>query len=299
VPWTGYDENTVIGIPGYVPRAGETVQARYQAATAGFIESLGMRVVRGRSILEADRGSARKVILINEAFARRYFSDRDPVGRSANIWGASHEIAGVVADVRDWPADAKAVPAFWFSMEQAPFGRVVVSLRTAGDPGDVLPAVRAALASIDPELPMADVRYLSTIAEAALAERRFTLWTTETFAFLAMALAGLGVYALLAYSVQQQHREIGVRVALGASRTRILGTVLWGGLLLAAVGTAAGLMLTPLAGRAVETLLYGVKATDLVAILAAPGIVLGVAAIACLGPALSAMRTDPISSLRD
>lgn len=299
LPWTGYDENTFIEIPEYVPRAGESVQARYQSATVGFVESLGMRLIRGRSITEADGRAAPKVVIVNEAFVRRYFPDRDPIGRTANIWGASQEIVGVVADIRDWPADGQARPAFWFSMEQSPFARVVVSVRAAADPSQVLPAVRAAIASIDPELPLFDVRYLTAITDAALAERRFTLWATETFALLAIGLAALGIYALLAYSVGQRRREIGVRLALGATRTRILGTILSRGLVLAAVGIGAGLVLAPIAGQAIEALLFGVRASDLAAILLAPTIVLIIAAIACLGPALSAVRTEPMSALRD
>jgi predicted permease len=299
LPWTGYDENTLIEVPGYVPRAAEIVQARYQAATPGFIEALGMHLVRGRTFLEGDRSNAPKVILINEALARRYFSDRDPIGHVADIWGASREVVGVVADVRDWPADGAAVPAFWFPLEQVSFARVTGSVRAAGDRGGLLPAIRAALASIDPELPLSDVRYLSAIADTALAERRFTLWTTETFSFLAMGLAALGIYALLAYSVKQRQREIGVRLALGATRGQILGSILWGGLVLASLGTVAGLVMAPLAGRTIEAALFGVQATDLVALLVAPAIVLAVAAIASLGPALFAMRTEPMSALRD
>jgi predicted permease len=298
-PWTGYDENTLIDVPGYAPRAGETVQARYQAATPGFIEALGMHLVRGRTFTDADHRTAPKVILINEAFARRYFPDRDPIGRVADIWGASRQIVGVAADVRDWPADGQAVAAFWFPLAQEPFGRVAGSVRVANGAGDVLPAMRAALASIDPELPVFDVRYLSTIADTALAERRFTLRTTEAFALLAIGLAALGIYALLAYNVEQRHREIGVRLALGATRARILGTILSGGLLLAGCGIVAGLIVAPLAGRAIEATLFGVRATDLAALLLAPAVVIVIAAVASLGPALTAMRTEPMSALRD
>ncbi len=300
VPWTGYDESTGIEIPGMTPPPGEQFfQARYQAASEGFIEAIGTRLVRGRAISAADKSSAPQVVVINEALARAYFQNLDPLGRSIDAWGAKRQIVGVIADVRDRPADSGTKPAYWSPLEQVPFGRIVASIRTQGDPSSVLPAARAAIASLDPELAPTDVRYLSTIAEAAMAERRFTLLWSEVFAAMALALAAIGLYALLAYSVRQRHREIGIRLALGATRSTILRTVVGGGLLLAALGIVAGLLVAPLVGRAVESMLYGVAPTDAIALLAAPLVILTITLVACLVPAYTAVRTEPVSALRE
>jgi ABC-type antimicrobial peptide transport system permease subunit len=155
------------------------------------------------------------------------------------------------------------------------------------------------LASIDPELAIMDVRFLSTIADAAMAERRFTLLWSEVFAAMALALAAIGLYALLAYSVQQRHREIGIRLALGATRATILRMVITGGLLLAAAGITFGVLFAPLVGRSLESLLYGVAPTDVTALLAAPLIILAITLVACLVPAYAAVRTEPMSVLRE
>jgi predicted permease len=299
VPWTGYDDNTGFGIVGMTPPRGEQFEARYQAASPGFMEAIGTRLIKGRAISNADNSTAPKVVVINEALAHRYFPNVDPLSQTLEIWGTRRQIVGVIADIRDRPADVDTKPAYWTPLEQQPFARIVASIRAQGDPSAMLPAARAVLTDLDPELALTDVRYLSTIADAAMAERRFTLLWSETFASMALALAAIGLYALLAYSVQQRHREIGIRLALGATRATILRMVLAGGLLLAASGIAVGALFTPLVGRAVESLLYGVAPTDTTALLAAPLIILAITLIACLVPAYSAVRTEPMSVLRE
>ena len=150
------------------------------------------------------------MILVNEALARRYFPHGDALGHVLRIWGANRRIAGIVEDIRDQPADINAVPAFWMPLAQQPFGRIRAAVRVHGDPLALVPAVRAVLQSIDRELPMSEVSSMDEIAEAALAERQFALKVCEAFGLLAIALAGIGVYAMLSYSVEQRKREIGI-----------------------------------------------------------------------------------------
>lgn len=299
LPWTGYDENTGFGIKVYTPRPGEEISARYQAADPEFFNAIGTRVLRGRAISLSDVAGAPKVVVVNEALAHRYFPDQDPIGRVVNIWDHDRRIAGVIEDVRDRPADVAAEPAFWMPVAQQPFGRLRAAVRTSGDPLALTPAVRAAIRSIDREIPLAEIQSLDAIAAAALAERRFALRVCESFAGLAIALAGTGVYAMLAYSVQQRRREIGIRLALGASRSTVLAMVFSQGLWLGLAGSAAGLLLAPAAGRALSSLLYGVTPWDAVALAAVPAVIVAMALLSCIAPAWTAVRNNITSALRD
>ncbi len=299
VPWTGYDENTSFDIDGYAPRAGESISARYQAADGGFFDSMGTRLVRGRLISAGDNAKTAKVIVVNQALVRRYFHGEDALGRILNVWGAKRRIAGIVEDIQDTPADRAAVPAFWMPLAQEQFWRVRAVVRTEGDALAMVPAVRAALRSMDRELPMAEVRTMDEIAAAALADRRFALWLCEAFAALAIALAGIGVYAMLSYSVEQRRREIGIRLALGATRSGVLGMVFAKGFGIAVAGAAAGVLVEPLAGGALASLLYGVSSRDAITLVAAPAIVLTIAALGCFVPGWVAARGEPISALRE
>ncbi len=299
VPWTGYDENSDFQVEGYVPRPGEAVSARYQAASPGFFDAIGTRVVRGRAITAADDAQSPKVVVVNEALARRYFPNTDPIDRYARIWGERRRIVGVVEDVCDQPADLAAHPAFWMALGQEQFGRVRAAVRTSGDPLALAPEVRTVLRSIDRELPMAEVQSMDEIAAAALAGRRFTLWLCEAFALLAIALAGIGVYAMLSYSVEQRRREIGIRLALGATRSGVLRMVFADGLRLAGIGAAAGLLAAPAAGKVLAGLLYGVSPRDVLTLAAAPAAILLIGALGCVAPGWMAVRNEPVEALRE
>jgi len=185
------------------------------------------------------------------------------------------------------------------SLGQEQFGRVRAAVRTSGDPLALAAEVRTVLRSIDRELPMADVQSMDEIASAALAGRRFTLWLCEAFALLAIALAGIGVYAMLSYSVEQRRREIGIRLALGATRSGVLRMVFADGLRLAAIGAAAGLLAAPAAGRALAGLLYGVSPRDLVTLAAAPAAILLIGCLGCVAPGWMAVRNEPVDALRE
>lgn len=299
LPWTGYDENSSFDIEGYVPPPGEEVSARYQAADPEYFNAIGTRLVRGRLISAADNSKAPKVILVNEALSRRYFPNQEALGRVLKIWGANRQIVGIMEDIRDQPADVAAIPAFWFPLAQERFWRVRAAIHTDGDPLALAPAVRAAVQSIDRELPVAELQTMDQIAATALAERRFALWLCEAFGLLAMALAGIGVYAMLAYSVEQRRREIGIRVALGATHSDVLGMVFRSGLRLAGIGAAAGLVLSPAAGRALSGLLYGVSPQDAITLAAAPVAMLLIAALGCLAPGWMAAHGEPVAALRE
>ena len=299
LPWTGYDENRSFHIVGRPARPGESIQARYQAADPGFLKALHLRMVSGRWLEPGDRATSAPALVINQALARRYFEGTDPLGHYLDFGEKKYRIVGVIADIRDRPADAAAEPGFWWPLTQAAFSSFSVAVRTDGDPLALVPAVRAAVASLDAELPLAEIQSMDEIAATALAERRFALWLCETFAGLAMLLAAIGTYGMLSYVVEQRRREIGIRLALGASRPVILWMVLSNGVLLAVFGIAAGLAIAPVAGRGLSSLLYGVSISDAVTFVAAPVLILFITCLGSLVPGWTAVRTEPMSALRE
>jgi predicted permease len=294
VPWTGYDDNTSFDIPGRPVKPGESIQARFQTATPGYFEALRWRLRNGRFLDDGDIEDPKQlVVVVNEVLARRYFEDADPVGREINFFGRPRRIVGVVADVRDYPADAQAEPAVWMAAGQQPASSMSVVVRLSGDALASVPRLRQALASVDAELPMAELRTLEAVADAALAERRFALLICQAFAGLGLLLAAIGIYGLLSYIVQQRRKEIGIRMALGATRSALLWMVTGSGVRLALAGVGVGVLVSPLAGRAIKALLYGVSAADMVTLVAAPLVMLVTALGASAVPGWIAARSEP------
>ncbi|MGJ5815598.1 ADOP family duplicated permease [Paludibaculum fermentans] len=299
IPWTGYDENSGFSIPGVAERPDDPTQARYQMASPGYFEALHIPLRAGRYFEQRDNTAGPLVVIVNEALVRRYMPGLDPVGRTLSIWGKPRQLVGVVADNFDRPADLKAEPGFWMPLAQVPMGEVNAVLRTAGDPMSLLAPAVTALHEIDRELPVAEPRAMTTITRAALAERNLANWLLQAFALLALMLAVFGIYGLLAYVVEQRHREFGIRVAMGATRRDILWLVLKGGLAQALAGGVVGALLAPLAARSMASLLYGVKFGDPVPLLWALAFVICAALLASFTPALGAARADPSIALRN
>jgi macrolide transport system ATP-binding/permease protein len=304
-PWTGYDDNAGFSITGRPAKPGEAIQARFHRATPGFFEALCVPLRRGRLFQENDNGigdaaNGKLVAIVNEALVNRYFDGADPIGREIDFFGRKRRIVGVVADIRDYPADLEAEPAVWMSALQEPAGGMTIVARaSSGDGSALLPHLRNAMASVDRELPMAEVRSVEKVAEAALAERRFALLVCEGFAGLGLLLAAIGIYGLLTYIVQQRRKEIGIRMALGATRPALLWMVTGSGMRLALVGVLGGLLMAPLAGRAMAALLYGVSSTDRTTLVIAPLAMLAAALAASSVPGWIAARSHPMSVLRD
>jgi predicted permease len=300
IPWTGYDENTGFDIVGRPAPAGIDYNARFHAATPGYFQAVGIRLMEGRHFDERDRADAEPVLVVNQALARKYFGGESPVGRVIDLWDKKRTVIGVVADVKDRPADADAVPALWWPYAQSPRSAMTLVIRTVyDDPLAAVADVRRIAARLDPELPLADVRTLEHVAASANAQRRFLLAVTLLFAGVAIALAALGAYGVLSWTVRQRTREIGIRMALGADRRLVLGHVLGQGLRLSALGLVAGLLIALASGRVLARLLYGMSPTDPGTFAAAAAGVLVLSALAALGPALTATRTSPIEALRE
>jgi hypothetical protein len=303
IPWSGYDENagiTIVGRP--TPAAAEGLNTRFQAATPGYFEAVGTRVLAGR-LFDAGRDVQGQplTLVVNESLARRFFPAGDAIGSRVNAFGEDREIVGIVSDVKDNPADLDTPPAYWFPLSQVEFGTAFFAVRAAedGDPAALTSAVTAAVHSVDPQLPLADIRTLDRRAAGVLAPRRFALWLFQAFALLSLVLAAAGIYGLLAYLVRQRRKELGIRSALGASPADLWRMVFADGFRMAGTGALLCLLLIPVGGRLLQSFLFNVKAFDVVTIATAPIVLLAVALLATMGPALAARKSNPSTALRD
>jgi macrolide transport system ATP-binding/permease protein len=301
LPWSGYDENSGFEIVGEPADRNNDKGGRYQAATPGYFEAAGMRLLNGRLFNRArDARGQPSTLIVNDALANRYFPNGRALGALVRVAGQNRRIIGVVEGIQDSPADLDTKPAFWFPFEQGEYDSVFFAIRSASvDPVSLTPAVTAAVHAVDPELALDEVRTLQSRADSTLAGRRFALWLFQSFAILALALAAVGIYGLLAYTVQQRQKELGIRAALGASRTDLWKMILSDGVKMASAGAFCCLLLAPLGGSLLRTFLYNVKAFDLLTIAGAPAILLTIAVLASLGPARTAMHGDPAFALRE
>jgi predicted lysophospholipase L1 biosynthesis ABC-type transport system permease subunit len=238
------------------------------------------------------------VIIINEAMAQRFFPDSDPLGQRLRFWGQWREIIGIVGNERFNGLAAEAAPAVYPPIAQAPATMGTLLVRTAGDPKAMLPAVQNAIWSIDRDLAPFEVRTMEEVLNASIANQRFLALLLATFAGVALVLALVGVYGVIAYSVAQRGREIGIRLALGASGRRVLRSVVGEGVRLAIIGSAIGVALALGAGRAVRSQLYGISAADPATIAAAASLLVAVAALGSAIPAWRAAAIPPGEVMR-
>jgi len=282
---------------------GQNPKAEIVWATPGYLQAVGIPLLRGRDLRWTDIESSPHVALVNEAFVRRYLPQGEPLGRRIlGVLGPENdpwEIAGVVGDVHTQALDRAPGPLLVLPLLQFPVTRVRVAARvTNGDPLQLVPALRSEVQSLDKDLPFSAPQPLSRVASASLGQRRFQMTLLSIFALVALTLAALGIYGVMAYSVAQRSREIGIRMALGASSSLVLRMILAGGLRLALAGVALG-VLGALAGtRLLASLLYRVSATDPLTLAATAAILLGSAALAAWLPGRRATRVDPAVSLR-
>jgi predicted permease len=267
---------------------------------------MGVPLIRGRFFDENDRKDSRRVILINDVMARRYWPEGDdPVGQRISFsrtpaQGDWLTVAGVVGDVKDRPESAGAEPAFWWPVTQQPFAfhNMCLVLRSPGDPAPLAAQLRAEVQRLNPGLAVADVRLLDDVADASMATPRVTLFLVGLFAALAVTLAAIGIFGVISYAVTQRTSEFGLRLALGASPGDVLVLVMRQGMGLAIAGVLAGVAGSLVLARLLQTLLYEVSATDPLTFATVPLIAIGVAAIACFIPARRATRADPATALR-
>ena len=263
-----------------------------------YFDTLRVPLVRGRLFRDADTSSSDRVLLINRATADRFFGTRDPLGQRIGFWGQQWTIVGIVGNER-FHGVAKAAPIGAYApLTQTRMLSLALAVRTTIDPVLVAPDVRAAIRDIDPQLPVFGMEPLEETLSNTLGEQRFMMLLLGLFAALALALAAVGVHGVLAYLVAQRTREIGVRMALGATAGGVTQLVVTQGMRLVAMGLAVGFAMALALGRSLSALLYGVTSTDLTT-LAAVVVVLGaVAGMSIWLPARRAVHIDPLMALR-
>jgi putative ABC transport system permease protein len=268
-----------------------------------------MRFARGRFLTENDNDHSPLAAVINETMARRYWPTEDPIGKRFRVTDRVPypwiTIVGIVAQVRHNAVTEHAraemyIPhAQWGAAGGSTRRAMTFVLRTAGDPLAVLPRVRDVAQSVDPNLPLAEIRPLEEVASDALSEQRFTTALLSSFALLALVLAAVGLYGVVSLLVARRRREIGIRIALGAGSSSILGMVMTRGVTLAAIGLGAGMAVAAALTRFVATLLYVVTPLDPLTFAAVPVILACVALVASLIPAERAARLNPMLALRE
>lgn len=286
-------------VVGREAESGDWPEISVRQVTPGYFPTLGIRLLRGRLLEESDDAAAPGVGVINETAAKRFFAGRDPLGQVIQIWGRVRwRIVGVIADERIHGVTEAAPPALYLPFAQAPGASGVLLVRTAGDPARLANPLRRAIWAVDPGLAVYGVEPLQATLVASVAQRRFTMLVLGAFAAVALLLALVGVHGVLSYTVSQRGAEMGIRMALGATRRDVVALVLRGGIGLALLGTALGIVAALAGTRLLASLLYGVGTLDPLTFLAVPAAVLAAAALASWLPARRATKADPVVALR-
>jgi putative ABC transport system permease protein len=256
--------------------------------------------LKGRLLNERDVKETR-VLLINDTLAKRYFPNTDPVGKQLEVtWDGSgpDEIVGVVGDIREGALNKEPEPAIYWSHPREPNSAMALVIRSKGDASRLSMAVQKEIRAIDPEQPLADVRTMEQVISRSIARPRFNMLLLTIFAGVALVLASVGLYGVMNYSATQRTHEVGIRMALGATRGDIMRLVVGHGMTLTFVGIAVGVVASWALTRVMSSLLFGVTATDLPTFIGVSAVLATVALVANYIPARRATRVNPISALR-
>ena len=298
---TGFQMSPVFHAPN--------IEADQRFVTPGFFEAMRIPLLHGRWFTASDDANAPDVAIVDEEFAKRFWPDRDPIGERIATGAIPNSnppvprwrtVVGVVGHVKNDSLDQQGREQTYYPIAQAPFPvrSMYLAVRATGDPAALTSGVRGAVAGLDSTLPLYEVKTMDEWLQQSVAQRRFNMLLLVIFSALALLLASIGTYGVISYSVNQRTREIGIRMALGASRADVLRMIVGGGMRLTAIGIAIGAVLALLAARFLSTLLFGVHSTD-------PATFVGVAAILAVSafaaaylPARRATRVNPVVALR-
>jgi putative ABC transport system permease protein len=276
----------------------DTPLADYRVISPDYLRMMGIPVLQGRPFAESDGKDAPLVAIINRAFADRFFPNTDPLGRRIGAGDEWLTIVGVVGNVKQSGLDAESATHVYVSYLQMPVSRTGLLVRTASDPLSFVSAIRGQILTIDRDQPIYNVNTMSGLISESVAPRRLNLLLLGAFALVALALASVGIYGVISYSVSQRTREIGIRVALGAQRRDVLKLIIGQGMALALAGVALGIAGSIALTRIMSGLLFGVSATDPATFAAIALLLAAVALLACFLPARRAMKVDPMIALR-
>jgi predicted permease len=314
LPFSGDHNDSVVLAEGYTMQPGESlISPRQSWVTDGYFEAMKIRLIRGRYFDARDRAEALRAIIVDERLAQKFWPGQDPIGRRMYLPTSAQDIfrigpdtkfmtvVGVIGEVQmnDPAVEAKPVGAYYMPFAQGPESAFMLTVRTAAEPEAFISQVRKQIAVIDPELPVYSVETMETRLDDGFLGRKVPMLVAAAFGVVALFLAALGIYGVLAYGVAQRRREIGIRMALGSTTREVFGLVVSDGVKIVGIGLAAGLVMAYFVGRAMQAQLYEVRATDPTVAMLVVLLLAIVALVATLVPARRAARVDPVVALND
>jgi putative ABC transport system permease protein len=301
MPMSGADYVLGLEIEGRPVPESDLPTINFYSVSPGYFEATRIPLQRGRAFTEQDREGNNQVAIISQSLADKLFPGEEPLGKRVHPTQGPRnfrEIVGVVADVKQYGVERETAPQCYVPLAQFPFGGVSFIVRTSIDPLTLGPTLRQEVYAVDPEQPVARLDPLANLLKVAMARQRFAATLFTVFSALALVLAAVGIYGVMAYAVSQRTNEFGIRIALGAQRSDILTLVLAHGGRLTVIGLLVGLLAALAAGKLMQSLLYQTPARDPL-VFAAIALLLGsVAVLACLLPARRATKVDPMVALR-
>jgi len=300
LPLSGANAGRSFAVEGFTVPPDQRPSANYRLTCPGYFTAMGIPILKGRDFTTRDVTNGAPVAIINEETAKRYWPDADPIGRHLRL--GDHDpwmtVVGVVRNVRHFGLDEAAHRELFRPYSQAAWPVMSVVVKANIAPTAALPAVRKALQTIDPDLPVGVGTTMSAVEETSMGSRRFPMLLLATFGVVALTLAIVGVYGVVSYVVAQRMREIGIRVALGARRGQVIRLVLWSAMHPVLAGIVVGGVGAVFASRLLGSLLFNVKPADPAVLVAIAALLAGAGAVASLVPGSRATRVDPITVLR-
>jgi putative ABC transport system permease protein len=305
IPLSGSEIGFAFNFAAHPVPQGQQPLAELNAVTTDYFKTIRVPLRKGRWFTERDDRSAPAVAIVTDAFAKQFFSGEDPIGKRIIVDGSVEpgkppvrEIVGVVGDMHLISLKIPPKPQIYVPYPQFAVPSVSIFMRTQVDPGSVTTALRRAVGEIDKDVPVYRPRLLADYRSQSIAQPRLNAMLVSLFALIALLLASAGIFGVMSYSVTQRTREIGIRLALGAQRYDVLRLIVGQGMRFVSIGVLVGLIGVFACSRLLQSLLFGVGATDLATMFIATLTLAGVAFFACYVPARRAMRVDPMEALR-
>jgi putative ABC transport system permease protein len=300
---SGGGRNVRFSIPGFeLPQRQPNIPIKFNAVGPRYFRIVGTRLLQGRDFSSEDSSSGQAVVIVSQTMALRFWSGQDAIGRNMVVEGTSCQIVGVAEDatinevhegIRESPE-----PYLYFPYAQRPGGDATILVETAGDPRDLVATVRSEILKLNPEMLIFDIETMHSLMQQAFWLDDMAAGSAVALSMAGMFLASLGLYGVIAYVVSRRHREIGIRMAMGAERGAVMRMVLAQGLRTAAIGTSLGLVVSLGTTRLLSSMLYGVKPIDPISLLGGSVVVILVAIAASYIPARRAAKVDPMVALR-
>lgn len=290
--------DTYVEIPGYTAAPNEPMSVLYATVAPGYFDAMRIPILRGRGFTVQDDSLAPRGLVVNERFAQRFYKGVDAVGRTLKVGRREHTILGVVPTGKYKSLGEDPTAYMYFAQAQRWSAQMTMNIRTTGDPSAIVPTLRSVVAAMDPALPLADVRTMDEWLGTALLPARLTGSVLGIFGILGLLLAAVGMYGVMAYSVAQRTKEIGIRMAIGAAESQVLGLVMRQGMTLVGAGAVIGLAGALGASRLVRGLLIGGQAVDPLTFVGVPLVLIGVSALAIWVPARRAGAVNPVTAIK-